>query len=119
MQKYEITNGYHRVQAFKVFGGTADVKPGETKTLDVEADLSEEFLELMKSRGVQMKALGGDPEPVTDGPAKSASDVIALFEDGETNFFTAKAEAKKLLGDATPSTKNEIIEALRKLPPSE
>jgi hypothetical protein len=48
--------------------------------------------------------------PVIEG-APTASDVLKMASDG-TPFPTFKAAASKLLGDATPSTKVEIIEAL-------
>ena len=44
--------------------------------------------------------------------AKTIDEVLALAEDG-THFKTFEAEAKKILGDATPGTKDEIIAALK------
>ncbi len=43
---------------------------------------------------------------------KTIDEVLALAEDG-THFKTFEAEAKKILGDATPGTKDEIIAALK------
>ncbi|MET3648037.1 hypothetical protein [Phyllobacterium ifriqiyense] len=58
-----------------------------------------------------------DKEPVLnpkvgDVTAKTAQEVLEL-QTG--NFMTFKAEAKKLLGDQTPSNKEEIIAALEEL----
>lgn len=58
-----------------------------------------------------------DKEPVlnpkkTDDTPKTAQEVLEL-QTG--NFMTFKAEAKKLLGDQTPGTKEEIIAALEDL----
>lgn len=50
-------------------------------------------------------------EPVSGPEAPTASDVLKMASDG-TPFPTFKSAASKLLGDATPSTKVEIIEAL-------
>ncbi|RKD68978.1 hypothetical protein [Rhizobium sp. WW_1] len=43
---------------------------------------------------------------------KTIDEVLVLAEDG-THFKTFEAEAKKILGDATPGTKDEIIAALK------
>lgn len=44
--------------------------------------------------------------------AKTIDEVLALADDG-THFKTFEAEAKKILGDATPGTKEDIIAALK------
>ena len=44
--------------------------------------------------------------------AKTIDEVLALADDG-THFKTFEAEAKKILGDATPATKDEIVAALK------
>ncbi len=44
--------------------------------------------------------------------SKTIDEVLALAEDG-THFKTFEAEAKKILGDATPGTKDEIVAALK------
>lgn len=43
---------------------------------------------------------------------KTLDEVLALADDG-THFKTFEAEAKKILGDATPGTKDEIVAALK------
>lgn len=48
-------------------------------------------------------------EPVNNDPGKTAAEVLAL---ADGNFMTFKAAAKKLLGDATPASKDEITAAL-------
>lgn len=52
-------------------------------------------------------ALGGD-----DDQPKTAEEVLAL---ADGNFGVFKAAAAKLLGDKTPSKKEEIIAALKEL----
>lgn len=49
----------------------------------------------------------------TETSTKAASLVLAMFEDPNVHFQTAKAEARKILGEATPETKDEIIAALQ------
>ncbi|WP_312808769.1 hypothetical protein [Agrobacterium cavarae] len=46
------------------------------------------------------------------GGEKSAAEVLKMANDPSVEFMTFKAAAKKVLGDATPSTKAEIIAAL-------
>ncbi|GGA64912.1 hypothetical protein [Pelagibacterium lentulum] len=48
-----------------------------------------------------------------DAP-KTAVEVLAMATDG-THFQTFAAEARKLLGDKTPSSKDEIVKALEEL----
>lgn len=43
---------------------------------------------------------------------KTIDEVLVLADDG-THFKTFEAEAKKILGDATPATKDEIVAALK------
>ena len=66
---FKIKNGYHRTQAFKVFGGSEDVKPGETKVIDIEGDVSEDFIDRMKARGVKMTPM--KDEAKQDGELKA------------------------------------------------
>ncbi len=66
-------------------------------------DLREENANLRK-RLAELE--GSVPSP------KSITEVLALAEDG-THFKTFEAEAKKILGDATPGTKDEIVAALK------
>ncbi len=48
-------------------------------------------------------------EPVNNDPGKTPAEVLAL---ADGNFMTFKAAAKKVLGDATPASKDEITVAL-------
>ncbi len=43
---------------------------------------------------------------------KTAADVVKMASDPGVEFMTFKAAARKLLGEATPSTKAEIVAAL-------
>lgn len=52
------------------------------------------------------------PGKQADAPEKSAADVLKMANDPTVEFMTFKAAARKVLGDATPSTKAEIIAAL-------
>lgn len=58
----------------------------------------------------------GEEEPVhqDDGASLPAADVLAMAEDG-TPFMSFKSAAAKLLGDAIPAKKAEIIAALEEL----
>lgn len=52
------------------------------------------------------------PGKQADAPEKSAADVLKMANDPSVEFMTFKAAARKVLGDATPPTKAEIIAAL-------
>ena len=58
-------------------------------------------------------AQGAVQQPVGDQP-KTAAEVLAMANDG-THFQTFRSEAHKLLGDATPGSKDEIVLALEAL----
>lgn len=49
LQRVKITNGTTRTKAFKVFGGTEDVKPNETRVLELEVSDSEAFARKMQA----------------------------------------------------------------------
>jgi hypothetical protein len=61
------------------------------------------------------KAGGSKPAEPTDGVKTAAALLAALDGDPPMNFFTFKAEAKKILGDATPGNKDGIVAALQAL----
>ncbi|QIB38127.1 hypothetical protein G3A56_09105 [Rhizobium oryzihabitans] len=48
----------------------------------------------------------------SDEPEKTPAEVLAMGSDGNVEFMTFKAAARKILGDALPATKAEIIAAL-------
>ncbi len=50
-----------------------------------------------------------------DDPAKSPAEVLAMATNPEVQFMSFKAAATKLLGDKTPSKKDEIVAALEEL----
>jgi len=52
---------------------------------------------------------------VQSGAAKTPAEVLAMATDTEVHFKTFQAEARKILGDSTPSTKDEIVAALTSL----
>ncbi len=64
------------------------------------------------SPGESAHALEGSQGASSDA-AQAAADLLARVDD--LHFKTFEAEAKKLLGDGTPSTKDEIIAALTAL----
>jgi hypothetical protein len=57
--------------------------------------------------------VAGKPEPA--GEPKTAQEVLAMANDPSVQFMTFKAAAAKLLGEKTPSKKDEIVAALEEL----
>jgi hypothetical protein len=54
-------------------------------------------------------------EAKSDEPAKTPADVLAMANDPNVPFMSFKSAAAKLLGDKTPSKKDEIVAALEDL----
>lgn len=90
--KFEITNGSYRTKAFKVFGGTEDVRPGETKTVDVEVDVTEEFIDRMKRDGVAMKPAEAEKTK------KESDDALIAKHHGGGKFNVLKGDDVLLSG---------------------
>lgn len=115
-----LTNTQAGPRGFNAVAGPVLVEPGAT----AEAKVFEREREHIEATG--WFDVSGDYEPdpgaaATSGGEKSAGeakpvdDVLAMAEDPQVKFMTFKAEAGKLLGDATPATKAEIVAALTAL----
>ncbi|WMT85574.1 hypothetical protein NO932_11610 [Pelagibacterium sp. 26DY04] len=89
---------------------TVSLAPGETKDLDVIK--TKVFDARVKSGALSVIAgkAKADAAPKQDEQPKTAAEVLEL---ADGNFMTFKAAASKVLGDDTPSTKDEIIAALK------
>jgi hypothetical protein len=113
---YHVKNNSHVDKAFKVRGGHTVVPAGkEAEIVDAKA-LTEAQIDALDREGVKVKAKGGkakEEKPKDDDQPKTAAEVLAIAE--TAHFQTFKAEAAKVLGDGTPSTKDEIIAALTEL----
>lgn len=113
MTKYKIHNGSFRTKAFKVHGGTEDVLPGKTRTIDVQGGLTPEFITKQGALGVKIEEVkAGKEHAAGDDKPMTAADVLAM---AGGNFMAFKSAAAKLLGENTPSKKDEIVAALEEL----
>lgn len=56
---------------------------------------------------------GGGKQGSASGDEKTVEEVLAMADDKDVPFATFKSAATKLLGDKTPSKKDEIVDALR------
>lgn len=103
---------------FKVTGrGVYDakgelVKPGTVLDVKTKGDKVPGYL---VNKG---EVVGGKETAITNPakdalPAKSVDEVLAMADDSNVQFMTFKSEASKILGDDTPSKKDEIIAALK------
>ncbi len=54
-------------------------------------------------------------EKAANAPAKTPAEVLAMATDTGVHFKTFQAEARKVLGENAPSTKDDIIAALTAL----
>ncbi|MFC3208134.1 hypothetical protein [Aquamicrobium soli] len=113
MAEYHVKNGSHVDKAFKVGGGHQVVPAGKEADVVNAKELTEAQLDAFEREGVKVKAKGGKAKKEEDtGDTKSAAEVLAM---ADGNFMAFKSAAFKLLGDATPTKKDEIIAALEEL----
>lgn len=113
MANYHVKNEGFLAKAFKVRGGHQVVPPGKSADVVDARELTEAQIEAFARDKVKVTVKGKSAKaenPKDDDQPKSAAEVLEL-SDG--NFMTFKAAASKVLGDDTPSTKDEIIAALK------
>ncbi|MDE3809952.1 hypothetical protein I7I49_06620 [Sinorhizobium meliloti] len=108
----KITNNSMALQGVRSKGRAVYIPPGETRDVDLEGvDLEKaKRLRFLKIEGVS-KAAGNQDG---DGP-KTALEVLEMAKDQNVQFMSFKSAAKKLLGEKTPSAKDEIVAALEEL----
>lgn len=111
----KVTNIENGPRGINTESGTVLVEAGQT--VDVEVSTAE--LKVAKATGwfefsgaKAAKEETKTPDGTGGAEPKTAAEVLELVSG---NFMTFKAEAKKLLGDKTPGTKEEIIAALEDL----
>lgn len=116
MALYRVKNGSSLDKAFKVYGGHHIVPAGKEDDVLNAAELSEGQIEALARDGVKVtaKTEKAKDEKPADQP-KTAAEVLAMATAQGVHFKTFEAEAKKLLGDKTPSGKDEIVKALEEL----
>lgn len=112
MAQYRVKNTSHLDKAFKVYGGHQIVAAGKEDDVLNATELTEAQIDAFARDGVKVTTKG-DEKP-KDQP-KTAADVLAMATAEGVHFKTFEAEAKKLLGDKTPSGKDEIVKALEEL----
>lgn len=86
---------------------TSVVDNAELEALRAQLAESQAENNRLKRGGKAVTGDGGKAET-----EKTAAEVLAMANDPGVQFMTFKAAATKILGDATPSTKAEIIAAL-------
>jgi len=121
MSKITITN--NRPGGFGIPGGP--VIAGNGGTLEVEQkdwDTVKDYPVVAAWLEVEHLTVSGakaekklDPSTGDGDDAKTALEVLAMASATDVPFMTFKSAATKLLGDKTPSKKDEIIAALEEL----
>ncbi|MGN6144718.1 MAG: hypothetical protein ACTHOP_14120 [Mesorhizobium sp.] len=108
----KVTNISKALQGVNAKSGRVFIRPGEVKDIEFdEVGLKQarrltSLLSIEKSRA----------EPRHEqGEGKTAAEVLAMATDANVPFMSFKSAASKLLGDATPSKKDEIVAALEEL----
>jgi len=99
-----------------VAGQRLEIPPNEIDQLrwQIEAQNAEvvRLTNLMAERDAELSKFR---EAKSDEPVKTPADVLAMATDATVQFMSFKAAATKLLGDKTPSKKDEIVAALEEL----
>jgi hypothetical protein len=108
----KVTNNSKALQGVRSKGRAVYIQPGETRDVDLEGvDLDQaKRLPFLKIEGASKTAVNQD----SDGP-KTALEVLEMAKDPNVQFMSFKSAATKLLGDKTPSKKDEIVAALEEL----
>jgi len=112
----KVTNTSEGPRGINTAAGPVLLEPGETRDLDVsaaEAKIARAtgWFEMAGAAATTPKQAAG----AEDDAGKKAADLLAKEKAGGMHFKTFEAEAKDILGDATPSTKDEIVKALEGL----
>lgn len=105
----KITNTQAGPRGLNAKDGPVLVEPGQTVDVDMEVA---ELAVAKKTGWFEFSAAAKAHKAHDADDAKSAAEVLAL---ADGNFMAFKSAASKLLGDATPSKKDEIIAALEEL----
>lgn len=104
----KVKNISKAMQGVNTKSGRAFIRPGETK--DVE--FSEVGLKQAKRLDGILSFGRTEKESEKDEGGKSAAEVLAM---ANGNFMSFKSAASKILGENTPSKKDEIVAALEEL----
>jgi hypothetical protein len=105
--KIKITQG-------GIFGKDGEIAIGTQLTVKEEPKGWAGRYEVISGGDTEGKKAVTNPAPAADKD-ESPKTALQVLELQTGNFMTFKSEAKKLLGDKTPGTKEEIIAALEEL----
>ncbi|TAW01661.1 hypothetical protein ELI24_08920 [Rhizobium ruizarguesonis] len=101
---------------FKVEGSYTDNPDASGPTLKaVAADTASELDGLKKQLAERDAEIEKLKATKADEPAKTPAEVLAMASNPDVQFMTFKSAAARLLGDKTPSKKDEIVAALEEL----
>ncbi|MBP1845915.1 hypothetical protein J2046_004189 [Rhizobium petrolearium] len=108
----KVTNNSKALQGIRSNGRAVYVRPGETRDVELEGvDLEKaKRLPFLKIEGASKAASNQEPES-----PKTALEVLEMAKDPNVQFMSFKSATTKLLGEKTPSKKDEIIAALEEL----
>lgn len=95
-----------------IFGANGEIPVGTEMTVSEEPKAWGNRYQVISAGKVAVTNPAKDPvKQSTDDTPKTAVEVLAMANDG-THFQTFRSEAHKLLGEATPGSKDEIVAAL-------
>jgi hypothetical protein len=107
----KVVNNSKALQGVNTVKGVVYLRPGEMKDVEfTEEGLKQakrqSFLSVRGEKEARNAASKGTVE------TKTAEQVLAMADDEDVPFMSFKAAATKLLGNETPSEKDEIVLAL-------
>jgi hypothetical protein len=110
----KVVNNSKALQGVNTVKGVVYLRPGELR--DVE--FTEEGLK--QAKRLSFLSIRGDKDAKAgpeegQGQPKTPEEVIAMADNKDVPFMSFKAAAAKLLGEKTPSKKDEIVTALMEL----
>lgn len=115
MALYRVKNGSSLDKAFKVYGGHHIVAAGNEGDVLNAAELTEAQIDALARDGVKVTKVEEKPkDDANKDTPKSVAEALALLSNKEVHANTAKAGAKKFLGDKIKddANKDEILKAL-------
>ncbi|OHV81620.1 hypothetical protein [Rhizobium sp. LCM 4573] len=109
----KVTNNSKAVQGVRSKGRAVFIQPGKSRDVELEGKELEQAkrLPFLKIEGASSKAASSQE---SESP-KTALEVLEMAKDQNVQFMSFKSAAKKLLGEKTPATKDEIVAALEDL----
>ena len=102
----KVTNNSPALQGVHSVSGVVYIKPGASR----DVDFSDQGLK--QAKRLPFLAIGAQKAKTEESVAKDSASTLDVLGMAGDNFMSFKSAAKKVLGDATPDKKDDIVAAL-------